>query len=68
MPRSWQPPLTIRGVIGAVCAEARRRGQRRITVLWVPHANGPEQFYLRVGFRPTGETLHGQVLGERLLT
>ncbi|MFB4196438.1 GNAT family N-acetyltransferase [Streptomyces carpaticus] len=50
-----------RFAVEAVCAEARRRGQRRITVLWVPHANGPENFSPRLGFRPTGETLHGQI-------
>lgn len=52
-----------RFAVEAVCAEARRRGERRLTVLWVPHAHGPEDFYLRLGFRPTGEKIHGQILG-----
>ncbi|WP_062212065.1 N-acetyltransferase [Streptomyces sp. NBRC 109706] len=57
-----------RFAVEAVCAEARRRGQRRVTVMWLPHEHGPEEFYLRVGFRPTGETLEGQVVGELLLS
>jgi diamine N-acetyltransferase len=50
--------------VEAVGAEARRRGQRRLTVLWVPGEDGPEGFYRRLGFRRTGEELHGQVVGE----
>lgn len=45
-------------------AEARRRGQQRASVLWVPGPGGPEGFYLRLGFRPTGETLQDQVVGQ----
>jgi diamine N-acetyltransferase len=36
-------------------------------VFWVPGEGGPEGFYLRLGFRPTGEEFDGQVLGELLL-
>jgi diamine N-acetyltransferase len=36
-------------------------------VLWVPDPGGPQDFYLRLGFRPTGEKFHGQVVGEKLL-
>ncbi len=53
-----------RFAVEAVCAEARRRGQRRVTVTWVPGKHGPEDFYLRLGFRPTGQRLHGEVVGE----
>jgi len=28
---------------------------------------GPEGFYLRLGFRPTGEEMHGEVVGELIL-
>ena len=49
------------------CAEARRRGRDRVTVLWVPGPGGPEGFYLRCGFTPTGQEFHGQVVAERLL-
>ncbi|HWF81300.1 MAG TPA: GNAT family N-acetyltransferase [Streptosporangiaceae bacterium] len=53
-----------RFAVEAVLAEARRRGQQRASVLWVPGPGGPEGFYLRVGFRPTGETFADQVVGE----
>ena len=57
-----------RFAVHAVADEARRRGNDRLTVLWVPHAHGPERFYLRLGFRPTGEVLFGQVVGELALS
>jgi diamine N-acetyltransferase len=34
---------------------------------WEPGEDGPEQFYLRLGFRPTGEISGGQIVGVRLL-
>jgi len=37
---------------------------RRITVLWIPGEGGPEGFYLKLGFRPTGEEMGGEVVGE----
>jgi diamine N-acetyltransferase len=52
-----------RFAVEGVLAEARRRGQDRATVLWVPGPGGPEQFYLRLGFQPTGEVFHEQVVG-----
>jgi len=56
-----------RFAVQGVLDEARRRGQARATVLWVPDPGGPQEFYLRLGFRPTGETFHGQLVGERFL-
>jgi diamine N-acetyltransferase len=56
-----------RFAVQAVLDEARRRGQRRATVLWKPGEHSPEGFYLRLGFRPTGEEFHGQLVGERFL-
>jgi diamine N-acetyltransferase len=56
-----------RFAVEAIAAEARRRGQHRITVLWVPGDGGPEGFYLRMGFTPTGEVMSGQVVGELML-
>lgn len=53
-----------RFAVGAVAEEARRRGQSRITVLWERGADGPEDFYLTVGFVPTGE-LFGEVVGTK---
>jgi diamine N-acetyltransferase len=54
--------------VEAVLEEARRRGQERATVMWVPGEDGPEGFYLKLGFRPTGEEFHGQVVGEVFLS
>jgi diamine N-acetyltransferase len=48
-------------------AEARRRGQKRVTVSWVPGDHTPEGFYLKLGFRPTGEVHDGEIEGELLL-
>ncbi|MBE1484410.1 GNAT family N-acetyltransferase [Plantactinospora soyae] len=48
----------------AVSEEIRRRGQSRATVTWVPGEHGPERFYLRLGFRLTGEQIGDEVVGE----
>lgn len=61
-----------RFAVDAIAAEARRRGQKRITVLWLQGDGGPEGFYLRLGFVPTGEVMtdsagHGEVVGELML-
>jgi diamine N-acetyltransferase len=53
-----------RFAVGSVAAEIRRRGGTRLTTTWHPGAGGPEGFYLRLGFRPTGETSGGQTVGE----
>ncbi|HEX7661671.1 MAG TPA: GNAT family N-acetyltransferase [Pseudonocardiaceae bacterium] len=50
-----------------VMDEARRRGYGRVTVLWMPGRDGPEGFYLRLGFRPTGQRFHGQVVAALLV-
>jgi diamine N-acetyltransferase len=56
-----------RFAVEQVADEARRRGLDRITVLWVPGPDGPEEFYLRCGFHKTGNTVFDQVAGELLL-
>jgi diamine N-acetyltransferase len=61
-----------RFAVEAIAAEARRRGQKRITVLWVQGDDGPEGFYLRLGFSPTGQVMtdaagRGEVVGELML-
>ncbi|WP_336213919.1 GNAT family N-acetyltransferase [Nonomuraea sp. LPB2021202275-12-8] len=53
-----------RFAVHALCEEAQRRGHRRVTVLWEQGEGGPEAFYLRLGFKPTGEVLYGEVVGE----
>jgi len=56
-----------RFAVQAVLDEARARGQQRATVLWVRGEGGPEEFYLKLGFRPTGQEFHGELVGEILL-
>lgn len=53
-----------RFAVESVCEEIRRRGQSRVTVTWVPGEHGPERFYLRLGFRLTGEESGDEVVGE----
>ena len=52
-----------RFAVDALADEARRRGVSRITVLWERGDGGPEPFYLRLGFVPTGEELFGETVG-----
>jgi diamine N-acetyltransferase len=52
-----------RFAVEQIAAEARRRGVKKITALWEPAEDGPEGFYLKLGFRPVGE-LFGEVVGE----
>ncbi|MFD3918053.1 GNAT family N-acetyltransferase [Streptomyces sp. NPDC058595] len=53
-----------RFAVGAVAAEIRRRGGTRLTVTWEPGDDGPERFYVGLGFRLTGETSGDQTVGE----
>lgn len=52
-----------RFAVSELVAEARRRGVDRLTVLWERGADGPEEFFLSVGFKPVGETEYGEVIG-----
>ena len=54
--------------VEALCQEALRRGQRRLTVSYHARENGPEGFYQRLGFRPTGQHNQGEVVAERILS
>ncbi len=49
--------------LDALKAEARARGFTQLTVLWERGDDGPEEFFLRVGFTPIGETTYGEVIG-----
>jgi diamine N-acetyltransferase len=53
-----------RFAVNAVAEEARRRGHGRLTVLWEKGPDGPEGFYLKLGFVPVGE-LFGEVVGAK---
>ncbi|MFE7753318.1 GNAT family N-acetyltransferase [Streptomyces sp. NPDC057428] len=53
-----------RFAVESVAAEIRRRGGTRLTTTWHPGEDGPEGFYLGLGFRLTGETSGDQTVGE----
>ncbi|MEU0070577.1 GNAT family N-acetyltransferase [Streptomyces sp. NPDC006332] len=52
-----------RFAVESVAAEIRRRGGKELYVTWHPGPDGPENFYLRLGFRPNGETSGGETVG-----
>ncbi|MFI1731350.1 GNAT family N-acetyltransferase [Streptomyces acidicola] len=52
-----------RFAVRSVADEIRRRGGTELHVTWHPGPNGPENFYLRLGFRPNGETVEGETVG-----
>ncbi|QLQ40198.1 GNAT family N-acetyltransferase [Micromonospora robiginosa] len=54
-----------RYAVEAVCEEIRSRGGDRAYVTWEPRPGGPEEFYLKLGFRPTGEQSGGQTVAVR---
>jgi diamine N-acetyltransferase len=56
-----------RFAVEALCQEATRLGQHRLTVGYHPYQHGPEGFYRRLGFNPTGEYNEGEVIAERIL-
>ncbi|MCX4470419.1 GNAT family N-acetyltransferase [Micromonospora sp. NBC_01655] len=53
-----------RFAVRSLAEEARRRGETRIHTTWEPGDDGPEEFYLRLGFRLNGERSGGQTVGE----
>jgi diamine N-acetyltransferase len=57
-----------RFAVEALCQEAMRRGQHRLTVCYHPYQHGPEGFYRRLGFHPTGQYNEGEVVAERILS
>lgn len=52
-----------RFAVDSVAAEIRRRDGKELYVTWHPGPDGPEDFYLRLGFRENGETSGGQTVG-----
>ncbi|WP_328653946.1 GNAT family N-acetyltransferase [Micromonospora sp. NBC_00330] len=52
-----------RFAVQAVRDEARRRGHDRVYTTWTPGPDGPERFYLKLGFQLTGETSEDEVVG-----
>lgn len=49
--------------VNALKQEAASRGVTQLTVLWERGEDGPEAFFLNVGFEPIGETEYGEVIG-----
>ena len=57
-----------RFAVEALCQEAMRRGHHRVTVGYHPYQHGPEGFYRRLGFNPTGEYNEDEVIAERVFS
>ncbi|MFF1634399.1 GNAT family N-acetyltransferase [Leifsonia sp. NPDC058248] len=49
--------------VHALADEARSRGLARLYVIWESGELGPEQFFIRSGFEPSGETQYGETIG-----
>lgn len=49
--------------VRALIEEARRREVDRLTVLWERGEDGPEAFFLFIGFVQIGETPYGEIIG-----
>lgn len=47
----------------ALAEEARTRGFERLTAIWEPGEEGPEEFFLAIGFRIIGDTQYGEHIG-----
>jgi diamine N-acetyltransferase len=52
-----------RFAIMGLADEARSRGFERLTVLWESGEDGPEDFFLKIGFVVVGETQYGENIG-----
>jgi diamine N-acetyltransferase len=57
-----------RFAVETLCQEVMRRGQHRLTVSYHPYPHGPEGFYRRLGFHPTGEYNDDEVVAERIFS
>jgi ribosomal protein S18 acetylase RimI-like enzyme len=49
--------------VHALAEEARHRGFDQLTCIWEPGDDGPEAFFLKIGFEVIGETQYGEKLG-----
>ena len=47
----------------ALAEEAKTRGFEQITALWEPGDDGPEQFFLHMGFVISAQTQYGENIG-----
>lgn len=53
--------------LGIWLDDMRAAGHAAVGVSWVPGHGGPEGFYLRNGFEPTGEVRDGEIVARRVL-
>ena len=49
--------------VRALADEAKSRGFTQLTALWEPGDDGPEQFFVHLGFTITGQTQYGENIG-----
>jgi GNAT superfamily N-acetyltransferase len=56
-----------RFAVKALAEEARSRGFDHISAIWEEGDDGPEKFFLKVGFNVVGETQYGEKLGKYTL-
>jgi len=49
--------------VHALAEEAKNRGFSQLTVIWEPGEEGPEDFFLRIGFSIIGQTQYGENIG-----
>ena len=59
----WQGKGVGRFAAQELLNEAKARGFHRITVIWEQGAMGPGDFFMRIGFKPVGETEYGEIIG-----
>jgi diamine N-acetyltransferase len=52
-----------RFAVESVAAELRRRDTKELYVTWHEGPDGPAEFYLKLGFRRTGELSGGETVG-----
>ena len=56
-----------RFALDAIIEEARGRGLNTLTVMWDPAAEGPGEFFTRMGFIDSGDTAYGDRIGRMSL-
>lgn len=56
-----------RFAIESIAAEAAKRGFDHLNTVWGEGEDGPEEFFLRVGFVKRGTTPYGEYIGELAL-
>jgi GNAT superfamily N-acetyltransferase len=57
-----------RFAVHGLAEEARARGFERLTAIWEPGEDGPEEFFTSIGFDVVGETAYGERLGAMRLS